>query len=167
MLRPVPLFHSLQPSPILHVEKKQRAIRQSVQKMTIPKIHNALHFSGSMLVRMSIKLSRPQRYPSSLLPSTHGLRWSRVRGGGMGTVFPKSIIQIPALPVRSWTNNKELPTTYRKTQQDRPYQSLYFTSAVQNEEQQNEDASHLMGFEEIRFFQHSLQFLQPLLVASL
>lgn len=83
--------------------------------MTILKIHIAFHFSGSMLVRMSIKLSRPQRYPSSLLPSTHGLRWSRVRGGGIGTVFPKSIIQIPALPVRSWTNNKELPTTCRKT----------------------------------------------------
>lgn len=93
--------------------------------MTILKTHIAFHFSGSMLVRMSIKLSRPQRYPSSLLPSTHGLRWSRVRGGGIGTVFPKSIIQIPALPVRSCTNNKELPTTCRKTQQGCFYQSLY------------------------------------------
>lgn len=60
---------------------------------------------------MSMKLSKPHRYPSSRLPSTHGVLWSKVSGGGVGNVFPKSIIHTPALPVRSCMNSRELPTT--------------------------------------------------------
>lgn len=67
--------------------------------------------SGIMELRMSIRLSIPHRYPSSRLPSFHGVRWSSLWCGGRGTVFPKSIIQTRARPEVSWTKSRELPTT--------------------------------------------------------
>lgn len=70
----------------------------------------------SISVRISMRLSSPHRYPSSRLPSIQGVRWSRVRGGGRGTVLPKSIIHTPVFPVLSCTNSRELPTTCREKQ---------------------------------------------------
>lgn len=72
--------------------------------------------SFSMSPRISMRLSRPHRYPSSRFPSAQGVRWSRVWGGGSGTVLPKSIIHTRARPEASWTNSKELPTTWWETE---------------------------------------------------
>lgn len=74
-------------------------------------------WSGIMELRISIRLSNPHKYPSSRLPSLHGVRWSRLWCGGRGTVFPKSIIHTRARPEVSWTKSKELPTTCRNKQQ--------------------------------------------------
>lgn len=71
-----------------------------------------LRSSFSLSSRMEIRLSRPNKYPSSWLPSTQGLRWLTLTWSGRGFVFPKSIIHTLACPVLSWTNNKELPITY-------------------------------------------------------
>lgn len=59
-------------------------------------------------------MSRPQRYPSSRLPSAQGSRWLSVWWSGRATVLPKSIIQTLARPVWSCTKRRELPTTCRE-----------------------------------------------------
>ena len=53
-------------------------------------------------------LSKPVRYPSSWLPSRHGLRWSISIPSGTRCVLAKSIIHIPAF-VLSCMNNKDVP----------------------------------------------------------
>lgn len=47
---------------------------------------------------IEMRLSSPQRYPSSWFPSSQGVRWSTWIPGGTSTVLPKSIICIPLWP---------------------------------------------------------------------
>lgn len=60
---------------------------------------------------IEMRLSSPQRYPSSWFPSSQGVRWSTWTPGGTSTVLPKSIICTLVWPELSYTNNRELPTT--------------------------------------------------------
>lgn len=62
---------------------------------------------------MRIKLSNPNRYPSSLLPSCQGILWSSVCPSGRRVVFPKSISHTFAFPLPSCTKSSELPTTWK------------------------------------------------------
>lgn len=68
-------------------------------------------FLSHLWDQISTMLSSPHKYPSSWLPSCQGDLWSSSKPSLRATVFPKSIIHTLALPLVSWTNNRELPMT--------------------------------------------------------
>lgn len=85
----------------------------SVQCLTIILKYKKLFFPflSHLWDQISTMLSSPHKYPSSWLPSCQGDLWSSSKPSLRATVFPKSIIHTLALPLVSWTNNRELPMT--------------------------------------------------------
>lgn len=67
-----------------------------------------------ILSKISIKLSNPNKYPSSRLPSCQGILWSKVCPSGRRVVFPKSISHTLAFLLLSCTKSSELPMTCRE-----------------------------------------------------
>lgn len=75
-----------------------------------------LRSSSSIVSSMEIRLSKPNKYPSSWLPSTQRSRWLTLTWSGRGFVFPKSIIHTLACLDLSCTNKRELPIIWNKRQ---------------------------------------------------
>lgn len=74
-----------------------------------------LRSSSSIVSSMEIRLSKPNKYPSSWLPSTQRSRWLTLTWSGRGFVFPKSIIHTLACLDLSCTNKRELPIIWNKS----------------------------------------------------
>lgn len=99
-------------SPSCRVIFLNKATLTLYQSILCTKINYFLLANNHLCAQISTMLSSPHKYPSSWLPSCHSSLWSSHIPSCRGTVFPKSIIQMLALPNASWTNNRELPITW-------------------------------------------------------